>query len=378
MLTSLTSRLALPALLALALAACGGTGAGSSASNEASNGASNEAKPSATTVSVTGAGSSFVYPIMSEWSASYARKTGDHINYQSIGSGGGIAQTKAGTVDFGATDKPLSPATLNQHGLIQFPLVIGGIVPIVHVEAIEAGELVLDGATLAKIFAGKIETWNDPAIAALNPGVALPDTPIYVVHRSDASGTTYNFSDYLSKVSPMWASSVGHGTAINWPTGIGGKGNEGVTAYVRQLDGAIGYVEYAYAVQNKVAWTRMKNAAGEVVAPGQASFKAAAATADWASAEDFSLLMTNAKGPKAWPIVATTWIIMHQQPRHPKRARTALAFFEWALEHGQQAAAKMDYVPLPDSLVQRIQAYWDTQLESLHDSGTTSSAAPQD
>ncbi|MDN5851031.1 MAG: phosphate ABC transporter substrate-binding protein PstS [Nitrococcus sp.] len=317
---------------------------------------------SAQATDVTGAGSSFVYPVMSEWSATYAEKTGHHVNYQSIGSGGGIAQIKAGTVDFGASDKPLSSKVLDKYGLGQFPIIIGGIVPVLHVKGIAPGELVLDGPTLAKIFLGEITHWNDPAISSLNPGMELPDARIIVVHRSDGSGTTFNFTNYLSKVSQAWKTKVGEGTAVNWPTGIGGKGNEGVAAYVKQLDGSLGYVEYAYALTNHIAWIKLKNAAGNVVAPGSSSFQAAAATADWAHAEDFNLIMTNAKGAKAWPITAATWVIMYKQARHPKRSETALDFFEWALEHGQKQAEKLEYVPLPDSLVKQIETYWDKQF----------------
>lgn len=313
---------------------------------------------------VTGAGSSFVYPVLSKWSATYAEKTGDHINYQSIGSSGGIAQIKAGTVDFGASDKPLSTEALAKYGLGQFPIVIGGIVPVVHVPGIDPGELVLDGPTLAQIFLGKITHWNDPAIAALNPDMKLPDERITVVHRSDGSGTTFNFTNYLSKVSPAWKSRIGEGTAIDWPTGIGGKGNEGVAAYVKQIDGSIGYVEYAYALTNHIAWTDLQNAAGHVVSPDAGSFQAAASTADWSHAKDFNLIMTNAKGAKAWPITATTWVIMYKQARHEKRANAALDFFEWSLEHGQKQAAALDYVPLPDALVKRIETYWDKQFEN--------------
>src|SRR5690348_10724722 len=311
---------------------------------------------------ITGAGSTFVYPVLSKWSAAYAAKTGNHVNYQSIGSGGGIAQIKAGTVDFGASDKPLSPQELAQAGLGQFPVVIGGIVPVVNVEGIRSGELKLDGATLAKIFLGEIKSWNDPAIAALNPGLKLPDAHITVVHRSDGSGTTFNFTDYLSKVSPAWKTKVGEGTAVQWPSGIGGKGNEGVAAYVKQIRGGIGYVEYAYALQNKMSYADMKNAAGRFVHPDARSFQAAAGTADWASAQDFDLIMTNAPGATAWPITATTWVILYKQPKNAARAKVAFDFFKWSLEHGQPLAKSLDYVPLPGSLVQRIEAYWKAQF----------------
>jgi phosphate transport system substrate-binding protein len=313
---------------------------------------------------ITGVGSSFVYPVLSKWSASYAEQTGNHVNYQSIGSGGGIAQIKAGTVDFGASDKPLGEADLQKSGLGQFPIVVGGIVPALNVEGIAAGKLVLDGTTLADIFLGKIARWNDPAIAALNPGLELPDAKITVVHRSDGSGTSFNFTNYLSKMSPEWKSKVGEGTAVDWPVGIGGKGNDGVSAYVKQIRNSIGYVEYAYALQNDIGYALLKNAAGKVVTPGNDAFQAAAATADWAHARDFNLIMTNAAGDRAWPITATTWIIMYKQPRNPSNSKTAFAFFKWSLEHGQQQAESLDYVPLPAALVKQIEAYWQEQFKS--------------
>jgi phosphate transport system substrate-binding protein len=312
---------------------------------------------------VTGAGSSFVYPVVSKWSATYAEKTGNRINYQSIGSGGGIAQIKAGTVDFGATDMPLDEAELQKFGLGQFPDVIGGIVPALNVEGIAPGKLVLDGPTLAGIYLGKITNWNDAAIAALNPGTKLPAAKITVVHRSDGSGTTFNFSNYLSKVSPEWKAKVGEGSAIQWPTGIGGKGNQGVSAYVKQIRNSIGYVEYAYALQNKIGYALMRNAAGKVVAPTMATFQAAADTAEWKNAKNFNLLMTNAPGAGAWPITATSWVIMYKQPRNAANAKVALDFFKWAYEHGQEQARALDYVPLPDSLVKQIETYWATDFK---------------
>jgi len=312
---------------------------------------------------VTGAGSSFVYPVVSKWSATYAEKTGNRINYQSIGSGGGIAQIKAGTVDFGATDMPLDEATLQQFGLGQFPDVIGGIVPALNVEGIAPGKLVLDGPTLAGIYLGKIATWNDAAIAALNPGTKLPAAKITVVHRSDGSGTTFNFSNYLSKVSPEWKAKAGEGSAIQWPVGIGGKGNQGVAAYVKQVKNSIGYVEYAYALQNSIGYARMKNAAGKVVAPTMATFQAAADTADWKNARNFNLLMTNAPGADAWPITATSWVVMYKQPRNAANAKVALDFFKWSYEHGQEQARSLDYVPLPDSLVKQIESYWAAEFK---------------
>jgi phosphate transport system substrate-binding protein len=312
---------------------------------------------------ITGAGSTFVYPVLSKWSAAYSAQTGNHVNYQSIGSGGGIAQIKAGTVDFGASDKPLAVDELKQSGLGQFPVVIGGIVPVINVEGIGAGQLKLDGAALAGIFLGEIKSWNDPAIAALNPGVSLPNARITVVHRSDGSGTTFNFTNYLSKVSPAWKSKVGEGTAVQWPSGVGGKGNEGVAAYVKQIRNSIGYVEYAYALQNKMVYAQMKNAAGHFVQPEAGAFQAAADTADWAHAQDFNLIMTNAPGPQAWPITATTWVIMYKKPKNVEHSKVAFEFFKWALERGQSQAQSLDYVPLPDSLVQRIETYWNTQFQ---------------
>jgi phosphate transport system substrate-binding protein len=317
----------------------------------------------ASATDVTGAGSSFVYPVISKWSAKYAEKTGNHVNYQSIGSGGGIAQIKAGTVDFGASDKPLDQATLKKFGLGQFPDVIGGIVPAFNVEGVAPGKLVLDGTTLANIFLGKITKWNDAAIAKLNPGLKLPNAAITVVHRSDGSGTTYNFTHYLDQVSPEWKSKVGEGTAVDWPAGIGGKGNEGVSAYIKQIKNSIGYVEYAYALQNKIGYAIMKNAAGKVVKPNTASFQAAAATADWAHAKNFELLITNAPGEKAWPITATSWVIMYKQPKNLEHTKVVFDFFKFAYTHGQDDARALDYVPLPASLVKQIEEYWKTQYK---------------
>lgn len=312
---------------------------------------------------ITGAGSSFVYPVISKWSAAYAEKTGNRVNYQSIGSGGGIAQIKAGTVDFGASDMPLDEATLAKFGLGQFPDVIGGIVPAYNVPGIAPGKLVLDGSVLAKIFLGQISNWSDPAIAALNPGIALPASKITVVHRSDGSGTTFNFTNYLSKVDAAWKAKVGEGTAVSWPVGIGGKGNEGVSAYVKQISNSIGYVEYAYASQNKLGYARMKNSAGQVVQPDAASFQAAASTADWSHAKNFNLLMTNAPGTDAWPITATSWVIMFKQPKNVANSKVALDFFKWAYTNGQQQAAALDYVPLPESLVKQIEGYWKAEFK---------------
>lgn len=311
---------------------------------------------------VRGAGSSFVYPVMSKWAAAYAEKTGNQVNYQSIGSGAGIAQIKAGTIDFGASDIPLDDDELAKSGLIQFPDIIGGIVPVINVAGIQAGDLVLDGPTLAQIFLGRITHWNDPAILELNPGRTLPADAIIVVHRSDGSGTTFNFADYLAKVSPEWKDQVGVASAVAWPVGIGGKGNEGVSASVRQIANTIGYVEYAHARQNELAYTRMRNAAGNTVAPEAQSFQAAADTADWAAAPNFNLLMTNAPGAQAWPITAGSWVLMHKQPQNAQRSGVVRDFLNYAYADGKAAAAALDYVPLPDTLVGRIQGYWQQQF----------------
>ncbi|HZH43259.1 MAG TPA: phosphate ABC transporter substrate-binding protein PstS [Lysobacter sp.] len=317
---------------------------------------------SAHAADATGAGASFIYPVMSKWSADYARATGKRINYQSIGSGGGIAQAKAGTVDFGSTDAPLPPEELARHGLVQFPSVIGGVVPVVNVPGVASGALKLDGELLADIFLGKVTHWNDPRIVALNRGLVLPALKITVVHRSDGSGTTFNFVNYLSKVSTTWRQQVGEGTAVRWPTGIGGKGNEGVTAYVKQIKGGIGYVELSYALQNRMAYARLKNAAGHFVLPSDDTFQAAAASADWAGARDFHLVMTNAPGTDAWPITATNFILMPRKPRDATAARDTVGFFRWVYASGDAQAKALGYVPLPDALVQRVEMYWQQNL----------------
>ncbi|WP_312320756.1 phosphate ABC transporter substrate-binding protein PstS [Stenotrophomonas sp.] len=312
---------------------------------------------------VTGAGASFIYPVMSKWSADYNAATGKKVNYQSIGSGGGIAQIKAKTVDFGSSDAPLKPEELATAGLAQFPSVIGGVVPVVNVPGVAPGALKLDGITLGNIFLGKVKTWNDPAIAALNPGLTLPSQKITIVHRSDGSGTTFNFVNYLSKVNPEWKSKVGEGTSVQWPAGIGGKGNEGVAAYVKQIKGGIGYVELSYALQNKLAYTAMKNAAGKIVQPSDESFSAAAASADWANAKDFYLVMTNAPGEQAWPITATNFILVQKQPKNAAGAKATQEFFRWIYKNGDAQAKQLDYVPLPDSLVKQVETYWSQNLK---------------
>jgi len=312
---------------------------------------------------VTGAGASFVYPVMTKWSADYAKATQKKVNYQSIGSGGGIAQIKAGTVDFGSSDAPMKPDELAKFNLAQFPSVIGGVVPVINVPGVASGALKLDGELLADIFLGKVKTWNDPRIVALNGGVQLPAQKITVVHRSDGSGTTFNFVNYLSKVSGEWKSSVGEGTSVQWPTGIGGKGNEGVAAYVKQIKGGIGYVELSYALQNKMAYSRLKNADGNFVLPSDETFSAAAASADWKNAKDFYLVMTNAPGANSWPITATNFILVSKAPKNPAGAKAAKEFFNWVYDNGDAQAKALDYVPLPDALVQQIETYWTQTLK---------------
>ncbi|UNK49442.1 phosphate ABC transporter substrate-binding protein PstS [Lysobacter sp. S4-A87] len=314
-------------------------------------------------VQITGAGATFIYPLISKWSDDYNKATGAKVNYQSIGSGGGIAQIKAGTVDFGSSDKPLATEDLAAAGLGQFPSAIGGVVPVVNIEGMEPGKLRLTGTLLADIFQGKVTTWNDPAVAAVNPGLTLPSTKINIVHRSDGSGTTFNFTNYLSKVSPTWKSGIGEGTTVKWPGGVGGKGNEGVASYVQQIKGSVGYVELAYAAQNKMTYTSLQNAAGNWVQPSAESFQAAAEGADWANAKDFNLVITNASGAQAWPITATNFILMYKQPKDAKRSADTLAFFKWAFENGQAQAQSLDYVPLPPALVQQVEAYWAAEFK---------------
>ena len=328
--------------LAAALAACGGNG------NQASTNSGSQ---------ITGAGSTFVYPVLSAWAADYQKQSGTAVNYQSIGSGGGISQVKAGTVDFGATDQPLASDDLAKSNLAQFPVIVGGIVPVVNVSGIGPGKLKLTGQVLADIYQGKIKNWNDPAIAKINPGVSLPGAAIATVHRSDGSGTTFNFTHYLSQVSPAWKSGPGEGKTVAWVGGVGGKGNEGVANYVKQLPNSLGYVEYAYVIQNHMSYALVQNAAGNFVAPSADGFAAAAATADWAHARDFNLVMTNAPGANAYPIAASTFVLLPKNPEDKGKSAKVVAFFKYALEKGQPQANKLDYVPLPSSLVQQIETY---------------------
>ena len=313
--------------------------------------------------SISGAGATFPYPIYSKWAQMYNKETGFQLNYQSIGSGGGIQQIKNKTVTFGASDMPLEPKQLTAAGLVQFPTVIGGDVPVVNLDGIGAGDLTLDGPTLANIFLGKITKWDDPAIKKLNPNAKLPSSAIVVVHRSDGSGTTFIFTNYLSKESPQWKSDVGAATSVEWPTGIGAKGNEGVSNNVTQAKGSIGYVEYAYALENKMASVKMINKDGKAVAPSSASFQAAAANADWAHSDQYYVLLTDQPGAETWPIAGATFILMYKQPVDPAASAEALKFFDWAYKNGAKAAESLDYVPLPASVIAQIEKTWATEIK---------------
>ena len=303
---------------------------------------------------ISGAGATFPYPVYAKWAQDYKVMTGTSINYQSIGSGGGIKQIKAKTVTFGATDAPLMAKDLTAAGLEQFPMVMGGIVPVVNLDGVKPGELTLDGTALANIFMGSITKWNDPAIAKLNPDVKLPDAAIAVVHRSDGSGTTFNFTDYLSKASPDWKSKVGENTAVEWPVGIGAKGNEGVANNVANTKGSIGYIEYAYAKQNNLTFTKMVNKDGKVVSPTVPAFTAAAANADWAKAPGFYQILTDQPGAESWPLTAATFILMQKEPADAAASQEAVKFFMWAFDKGDDDAKALDYIPMPDNVVALI------------------------
>lgn len=309
---------------------------------------------------IVGAGATFPYPVYAKWAESYKKETGNEVNYQGVGSGAGIKQVQAKTVIFGATDAPLTGQALEEAGLLQFPMVMGGIVPVVNLTGVSPGQIVLDGATLASIYLGNVKTWNDPALTALNPGVALPSRAIHVVHRADGSGTTFNFTDYLSKVSPAFKAKVGAGTAVEWPVGIGAKGNDGVASNVIQTQHSIGYVEYAYARQNKMSYTRMINVDGKTVSPDMKSFSAAAANADWASTPGFGVILANQKGAESWPMTAATFILVQKQPQDPVAAREALKFFDWAYRHGDAQAQALDYVPMPEPIVELVEKSWES------------------
>jgi phosphate transport system substrate-binding protein len=313
---------------------------------------------------MTGAGSSFVYPAYSKWAESYKAATGNSLNYQSIGSGGGIKQIKAKTVDFGASDMPLSQADLDAAGLTQFPAIVGGVVPVVHIDGVKPGELKLSGPVLADIYNAKITKWNAPEIAALNPGMKLPAEDITAVYRSDASGTSYVFTSYLSKVSPDFKAKVGAGTAVKWPAGVGGKGNEGVAANVQKVKNSIGYVEYAYVKENKMVYAQLKNADGAFVSPDEATFKAATAAGEWAKTPGFAVDFTNATGKNSWPLSSASFIIMHKvQDANGAKGKEVLKFFDWAFKKGAPEAAKLDYVPLPAAVVKLVEDSWKANLK---------------
>jgi phosphate transport system substrate-binding protein len=312
---------------------------------------------------ITGAGATFPYPIYAKWAEAYKAQTGIGVNYQSIGSGGGIKQITAKTVDFGASDMPLKPEELEKSGLVQFPTVIGGVVPVVNIKGIDAGQLKLDGATLASIYLGKITKWNDPALVALNKDINLPADNITVVHRSDGSGTTFIFTNYLSKASADWKSAVGEGTAVSWKAGTGGKGNEGVASYVQRIKGSIGYVEYAYALQNKMNTAQMKNRDGQFVKPEDNSFKAAAAGAQWDKAPGFYKILTDEAGKESWPISGATFVLMHKVQEKPATGKEVLKFFDWAYDKGGKLASDLDYVPLPENVVKLIRTAWKAQIK---------------
>jgi phosphate transport system substrate-binding protein len=322
------------------------------------------ASTSAFAADITGAGSTFIYPVLSKWADAFKKESGADVNYQSIGSGAGIKQIQAKTVTFGATDAPLKVEQLEKDGLAQWPMVMGGIVPVVNVEGVKAGDMALDGPTLADIYAGKITKWDDAAIKKLNPKLNLPSAAIAVVHRADGSGTTFNFTDYLSKVSPDWKSKFGEGTTVEWPVGVGAKGNEGVSGNIGQTKNSIGYVEYAYAKQNKLTYTTLVNKAGKTVEPTMEAFQAAAANADWAHAPGYYLILTDQPGEKSWPIVATTFVLMHKDPADKANAAEAIKFFKFAFEKGDKMAQDLDYIPMPESVVKLIEKTWSVDIKS--------------
>jgi phosphate transport system substrate-binding protein len=314
-------------------------------------------------VDITGAGATFPYPIYAKWADAYKKATGVGMNYQSIGSGGGIKQITAKTVDFGASDAPMKAEDLDKNGLIQFPAIMGGVVPVYNLKGVKSGDLKLTGALLADIYLGKVKMWNDPAIAKLNSGVSLPNQAISAVNRSDGSGTTFLFTNYLSKVSPEWKSTIGEGTAVKWSTGVGGKGNEGVANYVARIDGSIGYVEYAYAKQNRLSYAQIINRDGQVVAPSDDSFKAAAAGADWNSVPGMGVVLTDQPGKASWPMTGASFILIHKRQEKPEHGREVLRFFEWSFKNGAKMADDLDYVPIPDPVVKLIQSVWKSQIK---------------
>ena len=322
------------------------------------------ASTSAFAADITGAGATFPFPIYSKWADAYKKDTGNGLNYQSIGSGGGIKQIQAKTVTFGATDMPLKVDQLEKDGLVQWPMVMGAIVAVVNLEGVKPGEMVFDGETLANIYLGKIAKWDDPAIKKLNPNVKLPSDAITVVRRSDGSGTTFNFTDYLSKVSADWKSKVGSGTAVEWPTGVGAKGNEGVSGNISQTKNSIGYVEYAYAKQNKLTYVAMVNKAGKTVQPTVEAFQAAASNADWVNAPGYYVILTDQPGEKSWPVTASTFILMHKDATDKAASQEAIKFFKWAFANGGKMAEELDYIPMPDNVVKLIEKTWSAEIKS--------------
>ena len=314
--------------------------------------------------SISGAGATFPAPIYARWAEEYKKTSGQTLNYQAIGSGGGIKQIQAKTVDFGASDKPMKPEDLEKAGLYQFPTVVGGVVPVVNLPGIQPGQIKLTGALLGDIYLGNIKSWSDPKIAAINPGVKLPNLPITVVHRSDGSGTSFLYTTYLTSKSPAWAQKVGANDAVEWPTGIGGKGNDGVAAFVKQTPGSIGYVEYAYATQNKMAYAQLQDHDGAFVAPTAQAFAAAASGADWARAPGNYLLLIDQPGAGAWPITGATFILMHRQQADANRGKSVLSFFDWAYTHGDEAATKLDYVPLPQQVKDMVRKQWSENIKT--------------
>lgn len=312
---------------------------------------------------ISGAGATFPYPVYAKWAEAYAKLTGVKMNYQSIGSGGGIKQIKAKTVDFGASDAPLQPEELDKAGLMQFPMVMGGVVPVVNIPGFKPGDLHLSGKVLAQIFMGEITKWDDSRIAELNKGLTLPNSAITVVHRSDGSGTTWIFTNYLSKVSSTWKDNIGNDKAVSWPAGVGGKGNEGVASYVKRIKGSIGYVEYAYALQNKMSYAQLQNQAGNFVSPTSENFQAAAANADWAHAPGFYMVLTDQPGAKSWPITGATFILVYKTQDKPANAAAVLKFFDWAYHNGGAMAQQLDYVPMPSSVVSLVEKTWANNIK---------------
>ena len=321
-----------------------------------------QSEPSKSNVTLNGAGATFTYPLYSRWTGTYQKLTGVSINYQSIGSGAGIAQIKVGTVDFGASDAPLRKETLEAQGLIQFPMIVGGITPVVHLNGIGAGDLRLTPEILAGIYLGHIKKWNDAEILRVNPGITLPDIPIVPIHRVDGSGTTWIFTNYLSKISPEWNEKVGNAIAISWPTGAGGKGNEGVSAYIQRINGAIGYVAFVYAVQNKFAYVKLQNQAGKFVEPGPESFEAAMSNADWANSPEFFVVLTNQPGSDTWPIIGPSFILLRKNWEESQDIKILLDFFDWCYHRGPELAAQLNYVALPQNVIEMVEDQWKKQI----------------